>query len=105
MSRKRHRFSGANRCEDFKRATPRLAELRDEMVRANGGPLLRFERDGGGLCFRLACGFELVRPSLLAMKRRGWVREVQPFSRATMRETWMVNEHRAALSPCGNSTP
>ncbi len=87
---KRSRISGSKPGPEYQRATPRLAELRDEMVRANGGPLLRFERDGGGLCFRLACGFELVRPSLLAMKRRGWVRQVQPFSRATMRETWMV---------------
>jgi hypothetical protein len=74
----------------FAKTDPRLKALLDQIRKENGGPLLRFNRSHGGLYFSLPCGIRLTRATLLALKRRGWVRELEPFDSATRRETWMV---------------
>lgn len=76
----------------YSRADPRMRSRLDELVRQNGGPLLRFKRSHGGLTYSLPCGEVVTQSTLRAMQRRGWVRELEPFDRATWRETWMVNE-------------
>ena len=74
----------------FAQSDPRLKDLCDQIRKENGGPILRFARSHGGLRFKLDCGVVLTRSTVSALERRGWIRQVEPLSTKTRRETWVV---------------